>query len=406
MRKNPFRHLFPLVSAGLIGVIFSASPARPQESAATTEPVGQEFNASADAAFEATVEALSTPAPAPTEAATTTETPEDLSIFDAELGNDPILLDEPAPRPEPPYPGSEEDGFAGAQANETVTEPPPPLVKEKPLRIDDEENYYYSTDAAISRPRPAPGLASPETVREDGTYVYEPEDESQPPRNRLGAAPPATITGRGEYLYEVEHSPLTGTASVRIGVMDIPSISNQVTGRQFSDIYDSSSPFVLLMDYEWRLTSAFGRFGLKATSGLLYANGQGQFATSTDRFGDMPEEQFTFVMFPNQITAIYRFQYAETQAVVPYAEGGAGYFTFMELRDAEDIKLGGAAAAVAAGGVSIILDWLDQKAIRQLDNDFGINHLWLTLEYRQIIGLNESFDFTSSVINAGITVDF
>ncbi len=112
-------------------------------------------------------------------------------------------------------------------------------------------------------------------------------------------------------------------------------------------------------------------------------------------------------MFPNQLTAIYKFQYADEQIFVPYVEGGAGYFTFMEVRDdGQSTKFGGAAVTVAAAGANILLDWLDRQSVRQLDNEYGINHVWLTGEYRYIVGLNPTFDFTSGVISAGLMVDF
>jgi hypothetical protein len=112
-------------------------------------------------------------------------------------------------------------------------------------------------------------------------------------------------------------------------------------------------------------------------------------------------------MFPNQLTLIYRFQYADSQIVVPYIEGGAGYFTFAELRDDnKNSVFGGAAVTVAAGGLNIQMDWIDRKASQTLDADYGVNHVWLTTEVRAIVGLNESIDFSATLFNAGLLFDF
>ena len=167
---------------------------------------------------------------------------------------------------------------------------------------------------------------------------------------------------------------------------------------------------VLFGEYEWPLLKSLGHIGIKFGSGLFIAQGKGIFVNQQvgqRRPDDKPTEQYTFFMFPNTLTAQYRFQYAERQILVPYVEGGFGYFTFVESRDdSAQPKIGGAATSVLAGGANFLLDWLDPDAIGRLDDDFGINHIYLTVEFRQILGLNKSYDFTSSVFNAGFLLQF
>jgi hypothetical protein len=92
---------------------------------------------------------------------------------------------------------------------------------------------------------------------------------------------------------------------------------------------------------------------------------------------------------------------------VPFVEGGAGYFTFAEIRDDQKgPRFGGAAVTVAAGGINLLLDHFDRAAIRQLDASYGINHVWLTAEARAIVGLNGNFDFTSLMFSSGVVLEF
>jgi hypothetical protein len=177
----------------------------------------------------------------------------------------------------------------------------------------------------------------------------------------------------------------------------------------FQTVYTHDQLPVLFLDYEYPLTSKIGRLGLKFGSGIFVASGQGQFAekNASRRPDDIPVERYTFLMFPNTLTAQYRFQYKDTQPIVPYIEGGGGYFTFAEFRDDNaGPKLGGALTTVAAGGINFLMDWLDPDAIRNLDLDYGINHVFLTIEAREIIGLNKNYDFTSSAFNAGFLMQF
>ena len=67
---------------------------------------------------------------------------------------------------------------------------------------------------------------------------------------------------------------------------------------------------------------------------------------------------------------------------------------------------GGSPALIAGGGVSLLLDWLDRRALSQLDADYGINHVWATVQYRQIIGLKKDLDISSNLISAGFTFDY
>lgn len=333
------------------------------------------------------------------------EEEEDLNgeFVEAELtGSD---TDEVPPEAEYPYPGAKEEGFAEQRPGQ---QPQRELVHERPKKIDDEGHYFYDTAVAEPTFSGRAGTPAPKKTTKAGEFHYDTHTETKF-SGRESVEAPIQITEQGEFYYTTEQSPQNRSASLRLGFIQPPDIRNRDSGVLFQEVYSKNQLPVLLGDYEWRLTSSIGRLGIKFGSGLMTAQGRGQFrsADPSRRPDDIPEERYTFLLLPNQLTAIYRFQYADEQVIVPFVEGGAGYFTFMELRDDNaSPKFGGAAATVAAGGANILLDWLDRKAIRNLDSDYGVNHVWLTMEYRMIIGLNKTYDFTSGVINAGVLFDF
>ncbi len=350
-------------------------------------------------------------------------------LLDSELG--PTVGEETPPAAEYPYPGAQEEGMTSQSENPETTTPqtaartaalsntPESLGQtsalltneqgQRPTKIDpDTGDYYYDTTPVADVPITRDPEHTPKSVGNDG-YHYTRGDKPVEFSNRPGIEKPVKILASGEFKYALPPSKTTAQASFRVGFFGPPMLQNADTGTLFSDVYTKDQLPVLFFDYEWPLTSKIGHLGLKFGSGIFVASGQGQFATvdKARRADDIPQERYTFFMFPNTLTAQYRFQYKDTQAIVPYVEGGLGYFTFTEFRDdSSSPKIGGALTTVVAGGVNFLMDWLDPDAIRHLDEDYGINHVYLSLEARGIVGLNHNYDFSSSVFNAGFLFQF
>lgn len=333
----------------------------------------------------------------------------DETLTEEPLAEDSLTAEEAPPKPEYPYPGAEEPDAIKPAPEIADIAPVPAADVERPIKISEEGEFFYNTKIRKPAFSGRTEVAKPDSTNSEGEFFYPPGGDDHKYIGENGREKPVEIRKSGDFIYMTETSPQSASASIRFGVFGNPKITNPVTGLRFEEIYTKNELPILMGDYEWRLTSSVGRLGLKFTSGLFSASGAGQFVVQdgSRRPDDIPEERFTFLMFPNQLTAVYKFQYADNQLVVPYVEGGGGYFTFVELRDdGKSTKFGGSLVTVAAGGVNFLLDWIDTKSIRQLDNDYGVNHVWLTLEMRVIVGLNKDVDFTSSLINGGFTMDF
>jgi hypothetical protein len=366
---------------------------------------------------------------------------QDEGDFDAEMAEadaetseseeEELDLAETPPQPEAPYPDSVDEDLVQAAASPTPapagnpkktsgatlssnplvpTPPPPPLPGiGRPLKVTADGEYLYGTQVETPQATRHPGIPMPKSTSRRGDFFY---DRHEPGTEAPSTADPSTerpveITSRGEFGYSTESTGKDRSASLRVGAFNPPNISNpENPDITFSSMYGDAPQFGLIGDYEMRLTSFFGRLGVKLVSGLFVASGNGRFRTARADGLDA-EEKFTFLLFPNQLTATYKFQYAERQVLVPFVEGGAGYFTFAEIRDDQKgPRFGGAAVTVAAGGLNLLLDYFDRAAIRQLDAYYGINHVWLTAEARAIVGLNGNFDFTSIVFSSGVVLEF
>lgn len=344
-------------------------------------------------------------------------------LLESELG--PGTDDTPPPA-EYPYPGAKEEGISPEDAPKTAQAPqapqtpqaaePPPvepnMAIERPVKIDEDTGeYQYDTKVTPPTPLERAGGELPRKALDNGEYVY--DTNTTPPAfvGVPGQERPLEIRANGEYHYATEQTEQTGSASFRIGFFGPPMIKNESTAppTTFEEIYTKDQLPVLFADYEIPLTKKLGQLGIKLGSGVFVASGKGKFASvdANRRADDIPLERYTFFMLPNTVTAVYRFQYKDGQTLVPYVEGGAGYFTFAEFRDDNaSPRIGGALSTVVAGGLNILMDWLDPQAIRNLDTEYGINHIYLSLEARQVVGLNKSYDFTSSIFNAGFTMQF
>ena len=312
--------------------------------------------------------------------------------------------EEAPPKPEYPYPGAVEDDFKSRKKQSASSSPLP-----RPIKIDpDTGEYNYGTDLDEVTPKTAPGTDAPSKASKTGEYLYEGAPKQYTPSGRAGIEAPVSVSKLNEFQYATEVTPQTNSISVRLGAAQPPNLQNPDNKFTYEQIYGDGYMPVILGDYEWRLTSSIGRLGLKAGSGIMVSQGNGRFKTNNAlRTEVLAEERMTFITFPNTATLIYKFQYAEKQIIVPFVEGGAGVFTFAEIRDDNrKPKFGAALAGVAAGGLNFLMDWLDERSVRNLDNEYGINHVWLTTEFRYVAGLNSEFDFSSSVINAGFMVEF
>lgn len=220
------------------------------------------------------------------------------------------------------------------------------------------------------------------------------------------------ITRERNYLYKIDPSEQKRAASLRVGSFFPSNLENPdqegQAGATFEENYDQTDFPAILFDYEWQMwRMPIGKLGLKVGTGAYVAQGHGHFV-STVNAGLTPREIFTFVVIPANFGAIYRMHFGKKkQLFVPYGEGGGTLFGFTEFRDdSKPPKFGGAPAVYYGGGLAIDLTYFDYMSRIQLDREYGINAVYLNIEYRGIVTLSQNYDFSSDIFNGGFTMEF
>lgn len=217
------------------------------------------------------------------------------------------------------------------------------------------------------------------------------------------------ITKKKEFFYDTKKSPQDSAMGLRFGSMSMINIRNPNANVTYSDIYKSDSAIGVFFDYEWQFFRSAGKLGLQIGGGFAGGKGNGRFESdpSGGIWGLDAMEIYSFYLIPLNVGLIYRFDYFHNQILVPYVDGGFDYYLFGEFRnDSSRPNFGATPLFHIAGGAALLLDWLSRSSMVELDKDHGINHLYLTAEYRILQRIAGRFDFSDQIISGGFMVEY
>lgn len=220
------------------------------------------------------------------------------------------------------------------------------------------------------------------------------------------------ISRDGTYWYKVKESQSDRAMTFQAGPINPVNLRNPdadagETHATFADNYDQTTNPAFMISKEWEIWKGpLGKLGFRLGSGAFVAQGHGHFAGKVNQ-DKVPLEVFTFIAMPNTVGAVYRMQFSRRPLFVPYLEGGGIGFTFMEVRDDnKPPKFGVSPAAYGAGGMALNLTYFDYLSRIQLDHEYGITAVYLTLEYRRIQAIVTRFDFSSDYFNGGFLMEY
>lgn len=211
-----------------------------------------------------------------------------------------------------------------------------------------------------------------------------------------------SVLSDGSYLFESDESSQSGSFSLRAGMLPPPQITN-AEDFSYSEIYSDKSLGLLIFEYSWE-AQFLGKWGLTFGTGLGQTSTHGRFRSDPTQEA---LERFTLYIMPNHLSLTYRMQFTRSPYLVPYFTGGVCNFAFIEKRD-DKPKFNGifARGVQAAGGIKFNIGGLDQNASESLEAEYGINNVWLDLEYKVIKGAQSDRDISANMFNGGISFDF
>ncbi len=242
-----------------------------------------------------------------------------------------------------------------------------------------------AAEEKISHPLAQEGLVR---IRKDGTYIYDIERPLRKESSRLSFG-------------QADHPEI----SILIQELDV---AGAPTGAEkeyfFGDLYSETSGYILGYDYEWFYTVDNGKLGVQAGFSALFVNGHGRLKASPNA---PSVESFTFVTLPITLGGVYRLEWKDKQLIAPYVSGGGTYVVLLEKREDKAMpKAIGGLGFYATGGVLLNIGALDRDTGFQLESEYGISNMWVSLEFKVIEVSNSAFGFSNKYLNAGLSFDF
>jgi hypothetical protein len=185
-------------------------------------------------------------------------------------------------------------------------------------------------------------------------------------------------------------SPQRWAFELRLGPYS-PNIDEELSGpaeeRPHQKFFGTKTRLMFQAELDYQF---FRRFGSAAVSAQLgYFREKGKALIEAD--GSPSNDDTSLALTPFALGIVYRMDEAARRwniPVVPYGKVGLGY-TLWNIQngngDTAHSPLGGTGRGAtpgwyAAGGIALLLDFLDTSASRALDSDTGVNHTYLFLE--------------------------
>jgi len=293
----------------------------------------------------------------------------------------------------------------------------PDKSKDAGSRLEDEMSSVQADEPPISEipveQESAPAVIAEPTYKPEPVFKKAPQIQRQNAKggveyieHPLSAKGLVKIEKDGTYIYKTAtkaNSKSSSSATLRFGSISPPDIESSDGYTDFKMMYTSSNVPIIMFDYEWQPFDNFGKLAVVGGFGFMTATGSGHFVSD----GQEAQEKYTFVAFPLTLGGTYRLEYFSRQWVAPYVSAGGAYVPVAEFRDdGKGPNATGAPGAYGAGGMMFNVGSLDRETAFSLNAEYDIKNLWVTAEFRYLKTFNDAIDFSSSIINVGISVDY
>ncbi len=182
-----------------------------------------------------------------------------------------------------------------------------------------------------------------------------------------------------------------------------PDVDGEFDGKRdpYNAYFGGGQNLLMRAELDYQFWHRYGgSLGLGLGVGYFSVTGTAPIA---DQLGAFSGDQSTLKVVPMSLSLVYRYDYLLENAKVPFipfAKLGLDY-AYWQITDgngniatdgAGGHARGGTAGWHVAGGVALVLDFLDPEAAHDFDDDLGVNHTAITFEFfhSDISGLGQS----------------
>ncbi|MFL5307252.1 MAG: MXAN_2562 family outer membrane beta-barrel protein [Polyangia bacterium] len=220
---------------------------------------------------------------------------------------------------------------------------------------------------------------------------------SRPARAQDFASEAAIVEGNGNRF----RSPQRFAFEVTFGPYR-PNVDSEFDGRRdpYNQYFGGGHDLLMRAELDYQFFHRYGSLGLGLGAGYFAVTGRSPVGNGT---GLLSGDTSTLKVVPMSLSLVYRFDhFLETRKIplVPFAKVGLDYAYWQNTDGNDNIATdpsgghgrGGTMGWHVAGGLALVLDFLDPDAARDFDTDLGVNHTAITFEFfhSDISGLGQS----------------
>jgi hypothetical protein len=182
----------------------------------------------------------------------------------------------------------------------------------------------------------------------------------------------------------------------------IPDIDSEFNGVRtpYKDYFGSGANLLTRVEFDYQFWHRYGSLAAGLGVGYFSVTGNSPVANGT---GLPSGDQSQLKIIPVSLSAVYRFDYFLQERgfpLVPFAKLGLDWAYWQNTdgngniadADSSGRGRGGTLGWHVAGGMALVLDFLDPDASHDFDQDLGVNHTALTFEFyhADISGLGQA----------------
>ena len=181
-----------------------------------------------------------------------------------------------------------------------------------------------------------------------------------------------------------------------------PDVDSEFNGARtpYKDYFGNGHDLLTRVEFDYQFWHRYGSLAAGIGVGYFSVTGTAPVASGT---GALSGDQSQLKVIPISLSAVYRFDYLMENYKIPLVPFGKLGFDWAYWQNTDgngniaDADSGGRGRGATlgwhvAGGLALVLDFLDPDAAHEFDQDLGVNHTALTFEYfhSDISGLGES----------------